>query len=189
MNVTVQGKQISVGDALKTHVSEKLEDLNSKYFNRAIDGTVTFSREGHAFFRTHIALRIGKDIMVQSQATEEDPYLAFDVATGKLARQMRRYKTRLREHHEQVERADKQQAMGYVLAPVPENDNEVVSDEPAVIAEMSMPIQTLAVADAVMLMDLSGQSALMFRNASHSRLNMVYRRPDGNIGWVDPSEG
>lgn len=190
MNVNVQGKQIDVGDALKVHVSERLADLNTKFFNRAIEGNVVFSREGHGFFRTHITIHIGKDIMVQSVATEDDPYLSFDVASGKLARQMRRYKNRLRDHHERIERENKDvvSARDAVLAPVVEQDNDVeTGDDPVVIAEMTMPIQTLAVADAVMQLDLQGANALMFRNASHGRLNMVYRRADGNIGWVDPA--
>jgi ribosomal subunit interface protein len=191
MNVTVQGKQLDVGDALKTHVAEKLEDLNTKFFNRAIDGNVIFSREGHGFFRTHITIHIGKDIMVQSHATEDDPYLSFDVASGKLAKQMRRYKNRLRDHHERLSRETKVEAAArdMVLAPVDEQDNDVTAaKDPVVIAEMTTPIQTMTVAEAVMRFDLSGGSALMFRNASHGRLNMVYRRGDGNIGWVDPAE-
>ena len=191
MNVTVQGKQLDVGDALKTYVSERLDDLNSKFFNRAIDGVVVFSREGHGFFRTNITIHIGKDIAVQSQATEDDPYLSFDVASGKVARQMRKYKNRLRDHRENVERDEKEvaSARDVVLAPALEQDNVTAAADadPVVVAEMTTPIQTLAVADAVMLLDLSGQAALMFRNASHGELNMVYRRADGNIGWVDPA--
>lgn len=193
MNVTVQGKQLDVGDALKTHVAEKLEDLNTKFFNRAIDGNVTFSKEGHGFFRTHITIHIGKDIMVQSHATEDDPYLAFDVASGKLAKQMRRYKNRLRDHHERLSRDTKVEAAAraMVLAPAGEQDNDVTlvgGEDPAVIAEMTTPIQTMTVAEAVMRLDLSAEAALMFCNASHGRINMVYRRADGNIGWVDPGE-
>lgn len=190
MNVTVQGKQLDVGDALKTHVAEKLGDLNTKFFNRAIDGNVIFSREGHGFYRAHITIHIGKDIMVQSHATEDDPYLSFDVASGKIARQMRRYKNRLRDHRENLERETlvSAEARDVVFSPVSEQDNEDVGTDPVVVAEMTTPIQTLAVADAVMRLDISGTSAMMFRNPAHGRLNMVYRRPDGNIGWVDPAE-
>ena len=190
MNVTVQGKQINVGDALKTHVSEKLEDLNSKFFNRAIDGNVVFSKEGHGFYRAHIVIHIGKDIMVQAHATEDDPYLSFDVASGKIARQMRRYKNRLRDHREAADVADiAANARDTVFAHVDEQDNEQnVTRDPVVVAEMTTVIPTLAVADAVMRLDLSGNAALLFRNPGHGRLNMVYRRNDGNIGWVDPAE-
>jgi len=191
MNVNVQGKQLDVGAALKTHVAEKLEDLNAKFFNRAIDGNVVFSREGHGFFRTHITIRIGKDIMVQSHATEEDPYLSFDVASGKIARQMRRYKNRLRDHHERIERDEKDMASArdVILAASPEQDNDIeTGSDPVIIAEMTMPIMTLTVSEAVMCLDLSGENALMFRDAKSRRYNMVYRRSDGNIGWVDPTQ-
>lgn len=191
MNVNVQGKQLDVGAALRTHVAEKLEDLNTKFFNHAINGHVIFSREGHGFYRAHITIHIGRDIMVQSQATEDDPYLSFDVATGKIARQMRRYKNRLRDHHERLERENKETASArdVVLAPVSEQDNAAEGGkDPVVIAEMTTPIQSLSVSEAVMRLDLSGESALLFKNAGHDRYNMVYRRPDGNIGWVDPAE-
>ncbi len=191
MNLNVQGKQLDVGAALKTHVAEKLEDLNAKFFNRAIDGNVVFSREGHGFYRTHITIRIGKDIMVQSHATEEDPYLSFDVASGKIARQMRRYKNRLRDHHERMERDQKDgaSARDVILAATPEQDNDIeMGKDPAVIAEMTMPILTLTVSEAVMCLDLSGEAALFFKNIATKTHNMVYRRSDGNIGWVDPTE-
>ncbi len=184
MQLTVQGKQMDLGDALRSHVSEKLEDLNSKYFNRAIDATVTFSPEGHAFTKTHISIRVGKDIMVISDATETDPYIAFDQAADKVAKQLRRYKRRLRDHHQRIEEsADHLAAFDYTLSV--EQNNEEVSDH-LVIAEMSTPIQTMSPSDAAMRLELSGLPAMMFKNASHGGLNMVYIRADGNVGWVDP---
>lgn len=191
MNLSVQGKQLDVGAALKTHVTEKLEDLNGKYFNHATQSSVVFSREGHGFYKTHIAIQIGKGILVQSQATEDDPYLAFDVASGKIARQLRRYKNRLRDHHERLEREDKDAASArdVVLSAVTEQDNDVENGkDPVVIAEMTTHIPTLVVAEAVMRLDLSGEAALMFKNAASGAYNMVYRRVDGNIGWVDPAK-
>jgi ribosomal subunit interface protein len=189
MNVTVQGKQLSVGDALKIHVTEKLGDLNTKFFNRAIDGNVIFSREGHGFYRAHITIRIGKDIMVQSHATEDDPYLCFDVASGKIARQMRRYKNRLRDHRETQERdtLEEAQARDTVFSYALEQDNTETEGDPVVIAELMTTIPNLTVSDAVMRLDLSGEAAMMFKNAGDGKLNMVYRRADGNIGWVDPN--
>ncbi len=185
MQLTVQGKQMDLGDALRTHVTDKLEDLNSKYFNRAIDATVTFSPEGQAFTKTHISIRVGKDIMVISDATETDPYIAFDQAADKVAKQLRRYKRRLRDHHQRIEEnsADHLAAFDYTLSS--EQNNEEASDH-LVIAEMSTPIQTMSPSDAAMRLELSGLPAMMFKNASHGGLNMVYIRPDGNVGWVDP---
>jgi ribosomal subunit interface protein len=189
MNINVQGKQLDVGTALKTYAAEKLEDINHKFFNHATQSQVTFSREGHGFYKTHISIHISKDIMVQSHATEDDPYLAFDVASGKIARQMRRYKNRLRDHHERLEREGKEfgQARDVVLAPAAEQDNGAEAGiDPVVVAEMTTAIQTLSVSEAVMRLDLSSENALLFKNAGHGRINMVYRRADGNIGWVDP---
>jgi len=106
MNLSVHGKQMDLGEALHTHVEEKLGDINNKYFNRAIDATVTFAPEGHAFVKTHISIRIGKDIMVMSDSQGADAYVAFDTAADKVAKQLRRYKRRLRDHHERVSEAD-----------------------------------------------------------------------------------
>lgn len=192
MQLTVQGKQIDVGDALRTHVEEKLNDINSKYFNRAIEATVHFSREGHGFFKSHISIRIGKNILIQGEDVENEIYLAFDVAAAKVAKQLRRYKNRLRNHHrklEQTPEAESLKARNYILALEDfDKHEEVDSDEdaPVIVAEMTSDIEVLSVSEAVMRMDLAGQPAMLFRNASHNGLNLVYRRPDGNIGWVDP---
>lgn len=197
MQITVQGKQMDVGDALRTYVNEKLEDINSKYFNHATFATVTFSKEGHGHnqIRSHIQIRIGKDIMVMADAMAGDAHGAFDTAAEKVAKQMRRYKTRLRDHHDRLQQTPETEFMkarDYTLAnesDKEEDDNNGVpeGDDPVVVAEITTDIQTMSVSDAVMRLDLSGQQAMMFRNAKHKKLNMVYRRSDGNIGWVDPT--
>lgn len=196
MELAVHGKQMDVGDALRTHVADKLEDINSKYFNRAIDTNVTFSPEGHAFTRTHISLRVGKDILVTATSTEGDAYASFDSAANKVASQLRRYKHRLRDHHERIEQTPETEmikARDYVLA-VKELDGEAEEPEedvpqgkdPVIVAEQPMHIQKMSIADAVMRLDLAGQTALLFRNPKNNALNMVYRRADGNIGWIEP---
>ncbi|MCB1555772.1 MAG: ribosome-associated translation inhibitor RaiA [Alphaproteobacteria bacterium] len=197
MQLTIQGKQMDLGDALRTYVTEKLEEINGKYFNHTTAASVTFSKEGHGHgaIRAHISIRVGKDIMVMADGTAADPYGAFDAAAEKVAKQMRRYKKRLRDHHERMEKTPESEvvkARDYVLAMSPEesaqgdDDGVPVGNDPVVVAEITTNIQTMSVSEAVMRMDLSGQNALLFHNASHSGLNMVYRRPDGNIGWVDP---
>ncbi len=186
MQLTVQGKQMDLGDALRTHVEGKLEDINSKYFNRAIDATVTFAPEGHAFTKTHISIRVGKDIMVISDAVETDPYVAFDLAADKVAKQLRRYKRKLRDHHHKLDSAPEEHFVPAIEKTLSaEQDNEEVHDH-LVIAEIATNIQTMSASEAAMRLELSGLPAMMFRNASHNGLNMVYVRPDGNIGWVDP---
>lgn len=198
MQLTVQGKQIDVGDALREHVSDKLDDINSKYFNHATFATVTFSKEGHGhgLIRARINIGVGKDIQVTADETDPDAYGAFDKAAEKVGKQMRRYKKRLRDHRDRVEQTPESEIMkarDYILAAepelpddAPEQDNS--SDEaPVIIAEMTTDIQTMSVSDAVMRMDLAGEHALLFRNSQNEELNMVYRRADGNIGWIDPS--
>ncbi len=200
MQLTVQGKQMDVGDALRAHVTEKLEDLNSKYFNHATFATVTFSKEGHGHgqFKAHIHIRIGKDILVLADELAADAYAAFDAAAAKVGKQMRRYKTRLRDHHERMTASPENEiikARDYTLAATPESAEEetpedpmLQGDDPVIVAEITTDIQTMSVSDAVMRMDLSGQTAMLFRNAKHRGLNMIYRRPDGNIGWIDLQE-
>ncbi len=194
MELNVHGKQIDVGDALRTHVEDKLSDLNEKYFNHAAFATVTFSKEGHGKpeTRAHILIQLGKNVMVVADATDHDPYASFEAAATKVSKQMRRYKKKLRDHHERVEQTPEEEilkARDYVLAAAPEQDDAPEAeapDEPLIVAEMTQEILTMSVSDAVMRLDLSGQPALMFRNASHDGINMVYRREDGNVGWVDP---
>lgn len=190
MQLSIHGKQMDLGDALRTHIGDKLEDINHKYFNRAIEAIVTLSPEGHAFVKTHISIRVGKDIMVMSDAQDTDPYASFDTACDKVAKQLRRYKKRLRDHHERLEEEAFIQAQHSVLSPEPEaiddNHEEPETHEPVVVADMITNIQTMSVSEAVMRLDLSGENAMLFRNAQHDGLNMVYRRTDGNIGWVDP---
>jgi ribosomal subunit interface protein len=196
MELTVHGKQIDVGDALRTHVTDKIEDLNQKYFNHATYATVTFSREGHGHKKTkaHISIQVGKNIMVNADAVESDPYVSFESAADKVGKQMRRYKRRLRDHHERLEQTpetEMQKARSYVLAKTPEQEKDELTglpqgDDPVVIAEVETRIETLSVPEAVMRLDLSGKNALMFRNGKSKGLNMVYRRTDGTIGWVDP---
>ncbi|MCK5284142.1 MAG: ribosome-associated translation inhibitor RaiA [Alphaproteobacteria bacterium] len=192
MELTVHGKQIDVGDALRTHVTDKIEDLNQKYFDHAAFATVIFSREGHGRkqTKTHIQIQLGKNIMVMSDAVENDPYVSFEAAANKVAKQLRRYKRKLRDHHDRMEATSEQDiilARDYVLKAASEQDDEPEEiKDPVIIAEMTTNVQTMSVSEAVMRMDLSGDQALMFSNASHGRLNVIYRRSDGNIGWIDP---
>ena len=195
MELAVHGKHLDVGDALRTHIKDKLTDIDEKYFNRAIDAVVTLSPAPHGFFRTHISMRGGKDIMVQATATEGEPYASFDAAAEKIAKQLRRYKKRLRDHHERLEQ-DPEEAFtvrDYVIEAEAEdhveeavNDDLPQGEDPVIVAEMTRPVQSMSVRDAVMRMDLAGESALLFRNSKTNTLNMVYKRSDGNVGWVDP---
>jgi ribosomal subunit interface protein len=187
MNLTVKGKHIDVGDALRTHVEEQLSAVTEKYFSNPIDATVLFAHEAH-LYRTDISVRIGRGIMLQSSAEATDIYPSFEAAAEKVGKRLRRYKRRLRDHHmngAMAAAADAEQlpARQYVIEADHEDD---ASGEPVIVAEMDTTIETMSVAEAVMRMDLAELPALMFRSGAHGGLNMIYRRPDGHVGWVDP---
>jgi ribosomal subunit interface protein len=202
MNLTVKGKQLDVGDALRTHVSESLGTLVGKYFTNPQEGSVILSREAH-LFTADITVRVGRGIVLQSRAEATEPYPAFDAAAERLAKRLRRYKRRLREHHGRREDEGEapMPAAQYILEGAPPDgagdedhgdhldggvDGGDAAHRPMVVAEMQTAIDALTVSEAVMRMDLAELPALMFRNRAHGGLNMVYRRPDGHVGWIDP---
>jgi ribosome hibernation promoting factor len=197
MQLTLTGKQIDVGDALRRHIEGSLSSILGKYFGSAIEAHVVVSREAH-LSRAEISVRIGRGIVVNAHAAASELYAAFDAGAERVAKQLRRYKRRLRDHHGKARdaAADGELAMAYVLAPLSEDDDEdpaaadgenpEAGDAPAVIAEMSTELPHLTVGEAAMCMDLADSPVLLFRNRSHGELNLVYRRADGNIGWIDP---
>lgn len=194
MQLTVKGKQLDVGDALRTHVAESLEAVVGKYFNSTIEATVVISREAH-LFTADIVVHAGRNIVLHSAFEATEPYPAFDQACERIAKRLRRYKRRLREKHpaeaQEVIPARYQILEGEVeAAPEVDDGAEVADAQPVVVAEMETQIETLTVSEAVMRLELSERPALLFRNSGNGGLNLVYRRKDGNIGWVDPrSEG
>src|SRR5436190_4702925 len=194
MQLTVTGKQVDVGDALRRHVETSLDTLLGKYFRSAIEAHAVFAREAH-LISTDLSLHVGRGMVVNSSASATDHYVAFDAAAERLAKQLRRYKRRLRDYHGKargpVERQEMAQA--FVLAPIDEDEDDTAETmaangtAPVVIAEMSTELPQLTVSEAVMRMDLADAPVLLFRNRSHGELNVVYRRGDGNIGWIDPA--
>ncbi|MAS86584.1 MAG: ribosomal subunit interface protein [Micavibrio sp.] len=197
MQYHIHGHHLNVGDALKTHIQDKMDGINEKYFNRGIEATVTLTKEGGSVYKTNIVLKGGRDLIVQADSDAHDPYGSFEEAAEKVAKQLRRYKRRIRDDHHRIEdkiEEAQQKAQSYVLAATAEpandadEDNYEAGDEPLIIAETTTHIQKLSVSDAVMRMELADSNALMFRNAQTDKLNVVYKRKDGNIGWVDPVE-
>jgi ribosomal subunit interface protein len=203
MQLTVTGKQVDVGDALRRHVETTLEALLGKYFRTAIEAHAVFSRDGH-LVRADVSLHVGRGIVVNSGAAAPEHYVAFDSAAERLAKQLRRYKRRLRDYHGMARGTETPEtletAQSFVLAPfedLSEAEDEAEDDEaavaeregaaPVVIAEMSTELPQLTVGEAVMRLDLADAPALLFRNRAHGELNLVYRRGDGNIGWIDPA--
>lgn len=186
MDIQVNGKQIDIGDALGTHVRDRLAERVHKYFDRATDAHVTFSREAH-LIRVDCSVHAGHGILLQSHGENEDPYTSFDQALDRVEKRLRRYKRRLTNHHTaQKGNLESIDAASYVLAGEDEEADEPEDLQPVIIAETRTGIPTTTVGGAVMRLDLSDAKALMFRNSAHGGLNVVYRRADGNIGWIDP---
>ena len=188
MEISVKGKSMDVGDALRNHVQDLLNSAVSKYFDQAIDATVTFSREAHQL-RADISVHPGpRGLSIQGKGEGGDAYGAFEGALARIAKQLRRYKRRLSDHHKTTAAEDYLQALQYVIEPEHEDlDYEPVSGKPTVIAEMATHIATLTVSEAVMRMDLADSPVVMFRNSANGGLNVVYKRADGNVGWIDPA--
>lgn len=185
MQLSVKGKQIDVGDALRQHVEEKLGDIVGKFFSHSLDAAVTFSREGH-MFRADITVHAGKGITLQSSSTAGEPYPAFDQAADRVSERLRRHKNRLKKHHQDPQDVKAAQVQSFILNSKIEDKTEPEGeDNPLVIAEMTTTIEVLTVSEAVMRLDLGELPALMFRDRTSNELNMIYRRTDGNIGWVD----
>ncbi len=193
MQLTLTGQHIEIGGALRAHVEASLGSILDRYFKTAIEAHVVLSKEAH-LTRADIALHVGRGIVVNAGAAVGEAYTAFDSAAERLAKQLRRYKRRLRDHHAKAhnprdgEPAEAlERARTYVLAPQAEEaDEEDLAGGPAVIAEISTELPRLTVGEAAMRMDLADAPVLLFRNRSHGELNLVYRRADGNIGWIDP---
>ena len=189
MHLTVTGKQTDTGDALRRHVEASLGSILEKYFKTAIEAHVVFSKEAH-MSRAEISIHIGRGIVVNASAAAGEAYTAYDAAAERIAKQLRRYKRRLRDHHAKAREPAEasERARDYVLAPIAEEpeEEEDAGGGPTVVAEMSTELPSLTVSEAVMRMDLADAQVLLFRSRSHGELNLVYRRADGNIGWIDP---
>ncbi len=190
MQITVSGKQVDVGESLRKHIEKKLSEGVNKYLDRVTHITVVISRESH-MFRTDINGNTGtaSGVVIKSRGDSEDVYASFDAALERIEKQLRRYKRRLTNHHKKRAEPNfnQSQATKYVIAP---EKGEDLHEEPApvIVAEKATNIETLTVSEAVMKMDLADLPALMFFNSASGRINVVYRRADGNISWVDPAE-
>lgn len=189
MNIKISGKQIDVGDALSTHVEDRLLDAVGKYFDRPVESTVVFSRDGHAF-RCDATVHLTTGLTAKAQGQNADIYGAFEQTTDRIAKQIRRHHRRLKDHQaDKGERVEAFAASAYVIAAQDDDDESVAeaNGEPVIIAEMQTDIQSFSVGDAVMQMELAHAPFLMFKNVANGRLNVVFHRDDGNIGWIDPA--
>jgi len=185
MQVQVTGIHLDVGDALRGHVIERLEASVGKYFDRPVDGHVTLSKQGHEY-RTDCAVHLSSGMRLNAQARATEIYACFDAAAERLEKQLRRYKRRLKDHHNSNKPAlPVEDIPAFVIAAQKDEEVDEPEHTPVIVAEETTSIPLLSVSDAVMQMDISDAPFVMFKTDASSELNIVYRRDDGNIGWVD----
>lgn len=195
MHITVAGKQVATSDALRAHVEKELGAITAKYFDHALEARVTFhkaakgSNGGH--FSCDIHLHAGRGLTLRGEGHGPDAHRAFDEAAEHIAKRLRRYRRRVNEHArgKAAEREQVELARQYLVRQ--EEDAEEAAaitgaEHPAVVAEPAAELHLLSVGEAVMRLDLSGAPVLVFRNSANRAINVVYRRPDGHIGWIDP---
>lgn len=186
MQLSVSGKHLDVGDSLRTHVADALSAAVERHFGSAIEGKVVFAHEGHRF-RTDVNVHVARGLVVQSHASASDPYVAFDAAIERLETRLKRYRGRFEARHRPAEEPTGTQAASYVLADEPLVEDPV-NGRPPIVAETTTELLTLSVAEAVARMDLADQAFYLFYNRGHGGLNVVYRRPDGAVGWIEPGQ-
>ena len=187
MRYQISGKQIDIGAALQTHVKTELDEILSKYAGRPTDAHVVFSKSGHEYVCESI-VHLSTGLTAQATGKAHEIYAAFDSSGEKMDKQLRRYKRRLKDHHagrsQPVELSD---AGSYILHPRDESDEAAEDTVNAmIVAETETKIPALSVGEAVMQMEIASAPVLVFRNEKHNGINVVYRRDDGNIGWIDP---
>lgn len=187
MRYQISGKQIDIGTALQTHVEQELGGIVQKYAERPTDALVVFSRDAHEYV-CESTVHLSTGLTAQAKAHATEIYAAFDSCGEKMEKQLRRYKRRLKDHHrERAQPVELSGAASYILASQEANDeDEPETLTPLIVAEMETKIPSLSVGEAVMQMELAGAPVLVFHNEKHGSINVVYRREDGNVGWVDP---
>jgi ribosomal subunit interface protein len=191
MPFRVSGKNIDIGDALRARVNQRIAEATAKYFDGGYSGHVTIGKDGFGF-RTECVVHLDSGIVLEADAIAGDAYSSADQAAERIEKRLRRYKRRLRDH--QTARVDGHaldqssiNAPSYVIAaPEQDTEEEITEFNPVIIAESTTAMTRMSVSEAVMQLDLTGTTVVVFRHAGHGRVNLVYRRPDGHIGWVDP---
>lgn len=189
MALRVSGKNLDIGEALRERVEARVAEALAKYFDGGFGGRITVEKEGSGF-RAECYIHLDSGIDLQSQGVAQDAYASCDQAAIRIEKRLRRYKRRIRDHHTGRNGAAlgaPEQAASYVIAaPAEDDEGEVNGVNPVIIAESSVKLRRLSVSDAVLQLDLTDAPVVVFRHGGHGRVNVVYRRSDGNIGWIDP---
>jgi len=190
MTLRISGKSISVGDALRSRVSERTDEVLRKYFDGNYSGHITLSKDGFGF-RTDCSLHLDSGITLEADSNATDAYASADQALVMIEKRLRRYKSRLKDRSARKTYAANAaladiDAPSYVIEAPAESDEEVTTYSPVIIAEATTSLKQLSVSEAVMELDLTGAACIVFQHGSSGRVNIIYRRTDGNVGWVDP---
>jgi ribosomal subunit interface protein len=190
MTIRVSGKSISIGEALRERVSDRTDEVLRKYFEGNYSGHFTIGKD-KAGFRTDCALHLDSGITLEAEATASDAYASADQAIEQIEKRLRRYKSRLKDRSQRKAAVASQDlatldAASYVIESPFDDDQEITAYNPVVIAESTTSLKRLSVSEAVMELDLTGAPVVVFLHATNARVNVIYRRPDGNVGWVDP---
>ncbi|MXO65644.1 ribosome hibernation-promoting factor, HPF/YfiA family [Altericroceibacterium endophyticum] len=188
MDIRVSGHQMETGSALQDHATDRLSAIVEKYFSRAISSSVTFGKAPASAFSCDIVMHVMNGLILKSHGQAQEAHPAFDQAADKIEKQLRRYKRRLKDRHNQMQRAADAENAAYTVFAEEREQDEITSEAPAVVAETQINVPEVSVSDAVMLLDLQHTNALFFKNAGTGRHNMVYRREDSTIGWVEPAK-
>ncbi len=184
MDVRVAGHQVDTGESLREHAQRRVAEITEKYFSRSVGANVTFGRGPNNDYTCDIVAPVVQGMVLKASYSAREPQMAFNGAADRIEKQLRRYTNRLKEHKiDEAAQAYVENAAYTIFSGGPEGQP---SDHPAIVAETRVDIPESSVSDAVMLMDLRNTPALMFRNSATGEFNMIYRREDGNIGWVEP---
>ena len=187
MDIRISGHQIETGEALRTHAEARLATIVEKHFSRALSSVVTFGKAPGGFFRCDIITHVRQGLILKAAGLAADAHQALDQAVEKIDTQLRRHHRRLKDHHEHSVQAVREEDAAYTIFAEPQGEAEDNSqDAPLVIAEMRVDVPEATVSNAVIMLDLRNTNALLFKNAGTGKHNMVYRRGDGSIGWVEP---
>ncbi|BBF68359.1 MULTISPECIES: ribosome hibernation-promoting factor, HPF/YfiA family [Sphingomonadaceae] len=196
MDIRISGHQVETGEALKSHVTDRLEAMAEKYFSRTISAHVTFRKAPHGAFHCDIVCHVMTGLILKGAGEAQEAHPSFDQASDRIEKQLRRYMRRLKDRSSQAAAAEAQRTNGYSVDDIDgagytifaghAEDEEEAADAPLIVAETRVDIPEASVSDAVMMLDLRNTNALLFLNAGTSAYNMVYRRHDGTIGWVEP---
>jgi ribosomal subunit interface protein len=185
MTLRVSGKNLDIGEALREHVLERVEATVARYFSGSVGGHVVMTREGSGY-RSDCALRLSSGMSLYAEGRAQEPYRCFDQAADKIESRLRRYKTRLKGHAGASAANARGKVANYLIESPHEEEEPAQGFDPVVVAEGTDDLKSLSVASAVAELDLTGASVIVFQHAGSGRVNVVYRRRDGAIGWLDP---